>query len=225
MKKVILIVIGLFAVSTIVSAQGLKKDIFGVRAGLNLANVSMYSEGLIGKIELDTDSKTNFHVGFSYQHLLIPATPLYLETGLYFTQKGFKYFLDFSKYMVVDPNIELYYVKANSNSMYFQVPLLLNYHFAVAKNITIQPFAGLYLAYGIGGKTKTDNGEKKISEKSFGDDGYERFDLGIRAGIGATFGKIYMSIGYEPGLINISADTGEGRMKNENWAFTIGYNF
>ncbi|MDR0419897.1 MAG: PorT family protein [Prevotellaceae bacterium] len=214
MRKIVLTIIGLFVISAIASAQELKKDIFGIRAGLNLSHVTLSESAYGMSINIETDSKASFHAGFSYQRLLIPTTPLYLETGFYFSQKGFKYSL-------ASEDID---ITLNSTAMYLQIPVLLNYHFAVANNIIIQPFAGLYLSYGIGGKTRMNLGNNKISENTFGDDGYIRIDAGIRLGVGATFDKIYLGIGYEPGLINISNES-DITAKNTNWAFTVGYNF
>ncbi|MDR2650952.1 MAG: PorT family protein [Prevotellaceae bacterium] len=221
MKKIMLTVISLFAVYAMVSAQGFKKDIFGIRAGLNSSSIVESAESPI----INNGSRISFHVGLSYQHLLIPTTPLYLETGLYFTEKGFKQSLDWGYIRVIDdPDIELDDSKINANAMYLQVPLLLNYHFAVANNITIQPFAGFYLAYGIGGKIKDSGGEYKQSKNIFGD--IERLDIGVKVGVGATFNKIYLGIGYEPGLINIDdTDNNFAAAKNTNWTFSIGYNF
>ncbi|MDR1553413.1 MAG: PorT family protein [Prevotellaceae bacterium] len=220
MKKIMLTVISLFAVYATVSAQNFKKDIFGIRAGLNSSSIVESAESFGMSISAEYGSRISFHAGFSYQHLLIPATPLYLETGLYFTEKGFK-----QSVAMGDLYEELYGSKVNANAMYLKAPLLINYHFTLANNITIQPFAGFYVAYGIGGKIKYSSGEYKTSVKFFNDNAFEHLDLGLKVGVGATFDKIYVGIGYEPGLINIDDTGDEGTVKTKNWAFSIGYNF
>ncbi|MDR0754240.1 MAG: PorT family protein [Prevotellaceae bacterium] len=225
MKKFILIFISLFAVYTVVSAQNFKKNIFGIRAGLNSSSFVQSSDAFGMNISIETDSRISFHVGFSYQHLLIPTVPLYLETGLYFTEKGFKQSVDYSSVAIIEPEIDFYGSKITVNAMYLKTPLLLNYHFILANNITIQPFAGFYVAYGIGGKAKVISGGNKDSENTFGDNGLDRLDLGVRIGVGATFDRIYIGAGYEPGLISVSDSGEDSTVKTKNWAFTIGYTF
>ncbi|MDR2292259.1 MAG: PorT family protein [Prevotellaceae bacterium] len=229
MKKFILIFISLFAAYTTVSAQSFKKDIFGIRAGINSASFVESADAIGINISMETDSRISFHVGFLYQRLLIPTVPLYLETGLYFTEKGFKQSLVYTSFIPVYPpnDIDIYaHSKINVNAMYLKVPLLLNYHFILANNITIQPFAGFYLAYGIGGKMKfTDYSSDKKSANTFSDNGLDRLDLGVRLGVGATFDRIYIGAGYEPGLINVSDSGEDSTTKTKNWAFTIGYTF
>ncbi|MDR2126509.1 MAG: PorT family protein [Prevotellaceae bacterium] len=221
MKKFTLIFIGFFAVYATVLAQNFKKDIFGIRLGLNSSSMVESAESFGMSISAESGSRISFHVGVSYQHLIVPTIPLYLETGLYFTEKGFKQTLDYSSIPILEPDITINAHKINTNAMYLKLPLLLNYHFILGSNITIQPFAGFYLAYGIGGKMKIGGGKHNF----FGDDRADRLDLGGRIGVGATFDKIYIGIGYEPGLISILDGEGDSTMKNKNWAFSIGYNF
>jgi hypothetical protein len=210
MRKLLITIISLFAVSAMLTAQDLQPNIFGVRAGLNMANASLSTSG----VSLEPDSKISFNLGVSYQRLLAANTPLYFETGLYFTDKGF------------DCSIAgLGSLK--SDFIYLQVPVLLNYHFSVADDIIIEPFAGLYAAYGIGGKTKASaSGLGSESADSFDKDGYKNFDIGLKFGVGAAFNKIYVSVGYELGLWNIAPKDLGLKVKNQNWALlTVGYNF
>ena len=83
MKKLFLVVIALLMVNSL-SAQEWQKNIFGVRAGLNVSSFSTsYDE--------DLDVRTAFHVGFNYERLLAKNLPLYLETGLQLSAKGTQY--------------------------------------------------------------------------------------------------------------------------------------
>ncbi|MDR1984244.1 MAG: PorT family protein [Prevotellaceae bacterium] len=223
MKKLLLIICCLFTVSAITTAQELQKNIFGIRAGLNLSSM----KSTYGSLSSTSDTRVSFNVGASYQRLLSATVPLYLETGLYLTDKGETDELDVSKMPMPEPSYILS-EKETMSAMYIQVPVLLNYHFAAANTITIQPFAGLYAAYGIAGKIKTttklSNGNTKTdSQNSFSSNVTKRFDFGAKFGVGATFGKIYTSIGYELGLANISNKL--SKIKNINWALTFGYNF
>ena len=52
--------------------------IFGVRAGMNIANMTFKSDG----ISMTPNSVVRPFVGFSYQKSLMQTLPLYFETGL-----------------------------------------------------------------------------------------------------------------------------------------------
>ena len=55
-----------------------KKNILGVRAGLNLSSYSISAGGA----SISTDSRASFHVAVTDQILLCNKLPFYLETGL-----------------------------------------------------------------------------------------------------------------------------------------------
>lgn len=194
MKKLLCALLLLSSVATL-SAQ--EKNIFGVRAGLNIASLTV-PDGA------STNSKAGFQVGFSYERNLVDALPLYLETGLYFTGKGGKA------------------GGAKLNLGYLQVPVLVNYHWSVSDNATIQPFAGLYYAFGIHGKGKA-GGEKA---DLFGDEGgMRRSDLGVRLGAGVNFLKrYYAGLGYDIGVLNtIKEDL--ATMRTGTFFIQVGYKF
>lgn len=67
----------------------------------------------------------------------IAPIPLYLETGLYYAQKGYKY--------------ESYYdedEKETWDNHSVLMPLLVSYHLYFTDNLSIQPFTGAYVSYG-----------------------------------------------------------------------------
>lgn len=84
MKKFLLIVVATMFVGTI-SAQDWQKNIFGIRAGANFSNLTFKSSGSISG-----DIRPSFHAGFNYERLLLNNIPLYLESGLYYSNKGYK---------------------------------------------------------------------------------------------------------------------------------------
>ena len=153
MKKVLLIVAAILLASA-VSAQNYEKNILGVRAGLNLSSYSISAGGA----SISTDSRASFHVAVTDQILLSSKLPFYLETGLAFSSRGGK----------VDG--------VSFRPSYLQIPVLVNYHFNIKDIVTIQPFAGLYYGFGIGGKVKVGGEKGDI----FGDEGgLKRSDLGL----------------------------------------------
>lgn len=186
---------------------------FGVRTGLNFANIS-------GKDMVDTDMRTSFHVGVIADIPLMQS--LYIQTGLYVTEKGWKY-------------EENYYYKWEEkyNPMYLEIPILASYRYNFNDATQLQFNVGPYLAYGIGGSgkyEKTDDGGTDSYECDFfgkeseDKEGGKRFDYGLQIGLGFTFAKhYYVGCAYEFGLTKI-ADW-ETKPKNNNWMISLGYTF
>ncbi|MDR3047865.1 MAG: PorT family protein [Bacteroidales bacterium] len=206
MKKYLSALIALLFVTTL-TAQGLQKNIFGIRAGIN-------SSTMMHKPKGDTGSRIGFDFGASYQRLLSTHNPLHFETGLYLTSKGYE------DYEII--GMPFHSSMVDINLIYLQVPLVLNYDFIISNDVTIQPLAGLYVAYGIGGKRET----KKVANSSHSpyDMGYERFDWGLKIGIGTTFHNIYAGVGYEFGLYN-KVHGGYVKSGNRSLCLILGYNF
>lgn len=203
MKKTILILAAIL-LATAVSAQNHEKNILGVRAGLNLSSISVSAGGA----SASTDSRAAFHVAVVDQILLCNKLPFYLETGLGLSSRGGK----------VDGT--------TMRPLYLQVPVLVNYHFNIKDVVTIQPFAGLYYGFGIGGKGKTGGEKGDI----FGDDGgFKRSDLGVRLGAGVVWKRIYFGLGYDIGCLNLLKDEvfdgSDIKMRNNCFTISVGYNF
>lgn len=122
--------------------------------------------------------------------------PLYLETGLAYTEKGGR------KGRGAD--------KMSFNLNYLEIPAVLKYYYSPDGHFGIQPYAGGYIACGVGGKIK-DYGVRE-AYNAFGEDkpGYprfKRFDGGLKVGCGVSYDAFYVDLGYEYGLTNISHDT------------------
>lgn len=220
---------GVAALATVASAQGENKTVWGIRAGLNVANIHM--SDLDG--EAKPDSRTGFHAGVSFQQPLGKITPLYLESGLYMSAKGFKQKASF----------EGESFEATAKPMYLQIPILLSYHFNT-NSVSFQPYAGFYYGLGIGGKLESKysyDGETAsvktdlFKETKFEEEGetytedqkLKRSDFGMRFGLGVTIKQhYYIGAGYEMSLSNIAKDKEiYGKMKNRNFFVSVGYNF
>ncbi|WP_418425417.1 porin family protein [Alistipes sp.] len=200
MKKAFLILAAIL-LATAVSAQNHEKNILGVRAGLNLSSYSISESG----VSLSTDSRASFHVAVVDQILLCNRLPFYLETGLAFSSRGGKV------------------SGVSFRPSYLQIPVLVNYHFNIKDIVTIQPFAGLYYGFGIGGKVKAGGEKGDI----FGDEGgLKRSDLGVRLGAGVVWNRIYFGLGYDIGCLDLVKDNdSEGKMRNNCFSISVGYNF
>ncbi len=203
MKKLIFSLFG-FTVLFQAAAQNYEKNISGIRVGMNVSTlIERYDVG-----SYTTGSRTSFHAGISDQILLTSDLPLYLETGLYITQKGGR-----------NDNLKF-------SPLYLQIPLLINYHIFVGNRLSIDPFAGVYYALGVGGKIKYSSElYEEYEEDYFGRGGMaKRSDLGLRFGVGLSWRDAYLGLGYELGLMD-TRKAGMDKLKNGCFTLTVGYNF
>lgn len=127
MKKILLCLLALAAGLT---AFGQNESSFGVRAGLNVANLHLSAGGLSASL----DSRASYHVGFAYQQPVLRVLPLYFETGLYLSGRGAS---------VTAGDLDLGVEgKAKFNMLYLQVPAVVSWHFNI-KSVSIQPPASI----------------------------------------------------------------------------------
>ncbi|MDR0895170.1 MAG: DUF4421 domain-containing protein [Prevotellaceae bacterium] len=91
----------------------------------------------------------------------IAPIPLYIETGFYYMNKGFR-------------------INGSHSNNTAIMPLVSSYHFYLTKKMSIQPFMGGYVGYGLDA---------------------ENIDAGIRVGCGWNFSRLYVNMGYDYGLI------------------------
>lgn len=149
---------------------------YGLRLGLNLST-------LTGDVSDDLGMKPGLNVGPVIGVRLSDSTPVFLESGVFFSMNG---------------------AKDGDNSVslnYFRIPILIKYGVQVSDDIAVLPFIGPTVAFGIGGDRKIAGAG---STSSFGSDKYSRFDAGIRFGCGAEWNKLYLELGYEFGITNIA---------------------
>lgn len=159
---------------------------YGLRLGWALATVNSDDDVLDGG-----SARSGLNIGAVIGFQLAPAAPVYLETGLSYTEKGGEGRVDGNKF-TYDLN-------------YIELPILAKYKYYFTENFSLQPFVGGYLALGVGGKVK-DYGTSKDDRavySSFSDDFFQRFDGGLRIGCGAEYQMIYGELGYDFGLANI----------------------
>lgn len=173
---------------------------YGLRLGLNIACLNS------DIVDIDMDSRTGISIGGVYGLQLSNSSPIWLETGVFYSEKGGQSY----------HNSE----SIKTRFSYIQVPVVIKYSFDVYDDLYIQPLLGGYLAYGAGGKTK--NYSTRVSTDSF--DSFNRFDGGLRVGCGLEYLMLYAEIGFEFGLANISKDD-FNTARNQNFFMNIGVNF
>lgn len=157
---------------------------FGLRVGFGVATVNADDR------YLDGDSpKAGLNIGVAAGVQLAPATPLYLETGLSYIEKGGK-----------GGSRDAYTYTMN----YLEVPLLIKYQHNLDHETSLQPFVGVYGALGVSGKIKDQS--QRLIYNAFADDAFHRFDAGLRLGCGLQYDYLYAELGYDIGLANVSRD-------------------
>lgn len=227
MKQKSFLLCPFFFLITLCPTQAQKHTI--LRAGLNIANVTITNDGDIDK----ANSLTSYQVGILADMKVIPMVSV--QTGLLFTGKGSKT----QSGNTTDNN----YYRASSNPMYLELPLTL-----ILKSPTglLKFFggAGPYVAMGISGRNTVDGkflGTAFHSDKDIkwsNDDpstlnyeegsGYgilKRFDYGLNGTAGIETRFIVLSINYGLGLAKLQSGTNsqaDDKNKNRVLSFTAG---
>ncbi len=173
---------------------------FGVKGGLNLSNIKLSESG----ISITPNNLAGFHVGVIAD---IPvAANLYVQPGLFLTQKGFKYSVS-ENINVLDDDYNIS-IDLTAKPLYVELPVLLSYRLPVSNGLSVALEAGPYVAYGIGGneEVKASASGESITEsvKFFDDSGTNRFDAGAQFGLGLYVGRFMFGAAYQMGLVNIS---------------------
>jgi len=191
---------------------------FGIRAGVNFANMSFSN----GDYSASPGSRTTFHVGVVADIPLVES--FYIQSGLFLQNKGYK--------VEVDYEDSEYYNKETmiAKPMYLEIPVLASYRYNFNDATQLQINFGPYFGYGIGGKFKSeyeDEGYQESEEEDCFQDGeLKRFNCGLQVGAGITFAShIYLGIAYQFGLSNISDDGGDLKVKDKNLMVSVGYTF
>lgn len=132
--------------------------------------------------------KSGVNIGIAAGLPLSGFVPLYLESGLYYTEKGGK-----SSNGNVSAKLD-----------YLEIPVAFKYIADLNGTFSIQPYLGGYAALGVGGNVKES--DMKIAYSSFGGkpEQYRRGDAGIKAGVGVGIGMFYADVSYKWGLTNIT---------------------
>ena len=174
---------------------------YGIRLGMNISTLTG---------DIDMGSKVGLNVAPILGLRVSDTTPVFLESGLYFSGLGAKK------------------GKSSIALNYLEIPVLIKDGIQATDDIAVLPFVGPTFRYGLfGGKWKTE-GEGKVN--SFGGDRFKRADMGIKLGCGAEYNKLYLELGYEFGIINIAgwkAANGidDGSSHNGNFFVNLGVNF
>jgi hypothetical protein len=227
MKKVSLLFILLSGFLLNSSAQ---KSSAILRAGVNLANVSINKDGNTD----EANSLTSFQAGILGD---LPLTSfLYVQPGILFTGKG-------SKTQIGQPS-DANYSRSEVNPYYIEIPVNVVLKAPLNKDSKFFAGAGPYVAMGVAGKRKLNY---KIAGVSFsrtddiqfsnddpttaGEEGagfgiLKRFDYGLNGTVGIEGKSVSISANYGLGLAKLQSGTTNGEDNNNKHrvlSFTIGF--
>lgn len=182
---------------------------FGIKAGVNFANVTISADELGGG-SFSPKSLTSFHFGGLVDYSF--SEKVSIQPALMLSGKGFK--------------VEMGSIETSMNLMYLEIPVNVVYKLG-----GVYLGAGPYAAFGLSGKEKyedsddsDDNYEEDVKFGS-GDEEIKGTDFGVNllAGYQLTNG-LNFGVGYGLGLSNLSNES-SGEIKNKLFSISVGYSF
>lgn len=203
-----------------------------LKAGVNLANVSVTDNGSVDEAKM----LTSFHVGFISDIKL--ASLFSVQPGILFTGKG-------SKIQRGKPSDNGYF-RQTSNPMYIEVPVNLVIKAPVGGGTKLFAGAGPYLGIGIAGKNKTegktflgttysregaidfsnDDPTTLSEEEGTGFGIIKRFDYGLNGTAGIETKSVVLSVNYGLGLAKLqsgSNSSADDNNKHRVLSFSVGF--
>ncbi|MFT3825080.1 MAG: porin family protein [Chitinophagaceae bacterium] len=197
------------------STATMGRTTFGIRAGVNFQNINGKDES---GDNLDYKIKTGFHVGVNAE---VPVAPdFYIQPGVLFTTKGAKY----------NDDVKL-------NISYLEVPVNFLYKPMLGSGKLLLG-VGPYIAFGVGGKLKNDNGtDADVKFKNEISPGealtalyLKRLDAGGNLLFGYEFSnKLSFQFNAQLGMVKINpkienVDT-DAKYRNTGFGVSAGYRF
>ena len=154
----------------------------------------------------DLGTKVGMNLGAVVGARVSEATPIFLESGLYYSMRGAKT------------------GKTSAGLNYLELPILIKYGVQVADEIAILPYVGPYFAYGISGKYKIQNGDVVAKRGSY--NYFNHWDMGFKIGCGAEYNKLYAELGYQIGVSNLAKENpADEKSHTSAIYFNVGVNF
>lgn len=164
MKKLLFLFSLLLAVG-VVANQAQAQTSFGIRGGVNIANLN--------DTDADTDSRTGLHAGL-YFNFPVTNSPVSIQPEVLYTQKG---------YEVGDDPVKLDYI---------EIPVLAKFDFITDGSITPNVYFGPSVGFNVNAEDEIGGDiEDSVKGTEFGvvvggGLGFGRLDLGVRYGAGLT---------------------------------------
>ncbi|CAH0336514.1 hypothetical protein FVB9288_02219 [Flavobacterium sp. CECT 9288] len=202
MKKIILTVAAVFAFG-FANAQETK---FGVKGGLNLANIS-------GDVE-DNSSKIGFNVG-GFVEIKV-SDKFSVQPELLFSTQGTKF----------EESGSGFSAEVKYNLSYLNIPVMAKYYAADKFSLEFGPQIG-FLTSAKADFTATESGVTESGKEDVKDD-FESIDFGLNFGAGYDLTeKLSLGLRYNLGLSNIGKfEAGDdSKLNNSVLSLSFGYKF
>lgn len=180
---------------------------YGLKGGVNLANVTPSEDGI--------DTRTGGTMGVSLT--VTPAFfPLGIETGLYYSQKGFE--------STVGP------FGAVTKIDYLEIPLLARLDLLPLPILSPHLLAGPYIGFNVNSRFEPDAGDSGFQLDSVDlKDDTRSSDLGLMFGAGSDFNlgitSLSLQARYSLGLQSIMTAEDPGDNKHSVFSIVLGINF
>ena len=187
---------------------------YGLRLGLSIASLSS------DYVNFDMGTRTGLNFGAVYGLQLANSTPLWLEFGALYSEKGGEN----TNFVNASNPSGNYTEKVTTRLSYIEVPVVVKYSLDLADDLYLQPFLGGYLAMGIGGKTKHYGYSDQTRDSHSSYDYFKRFDGGLRVGCGLEYQMVYAEAGFDFGLANI-CDNDFDATHTRSFFVNVGVNF
>ncbi|MGF1669264.1 MAG: porin family protein [Balneolaceae bacterium] len=205
MKKTIVLLVGLFFVLGFeYELQAQSQIKFGVRGGLNFAN--------LGNADFETEPRTGFMAGM-FANIPIPVLPFDLEAGINYSQKGVK---------TREERTELTF-----KLDYIEVPVLAKIHFAPAVALNPYFLAGPYIEFNVNAKSESRDEENRMSIDLSDETEFVNFGLvgGIGTDINVGISRVNIQGRFNLGLRNTFNDRFGGNENNMLFSILAGFTF
>lgn len=178
-------------------------DYTGLRLGYNSASLR-FSDS---QYNLDPTSGVNVGIVFGWY---LGNSPFILEPGVLYSKKGGKFSGHDGEYFTQKVNMHM-----------LEFPCVLKVDLASPSGLfRIQPFAGAYMGFGMGGQIKDS---MDGNWDTF--DTYDNFDAGFRYGCGLSMANAYFEVAYDYGLTNMENNNHSGDVHTKTFSLNVGINF
>lgn len=203
--KAIVAVVLMLSATLSVNAQGSNRVTerfhFGIRGGFSIN--SWRGDGADY-----TDALAAPTGGFAFDFQIAPV-PVFLGFGVNYLNEGAIIKI---KYPYIGKTRT---EKETVNASAIHLPLVFGYHFNVAPDLFVSPYAGSFMSYIVEDMDDDDDDDDNFLED-------ERFNYGMRIGCGLNYKRLTFDMAYDYGLKNMGPKHFD--LRSGTFLVTIGYN-
>lgn len=175
---------------------------YGVKAGLNLSNMTIDGSN-------DRNLRTGFHAGvFSRMGI---SEFFSVQPELLYTTKGFTNSYDIA---VAEGEVDF-------NLNYIEIPVNLVYHLAEDFSFQFGPYIGYLLTANVETTNEVLNFFDFDTDSDIDRDNFKSFDFGVTAGLEFQLDPILLGFKYNLGLMNVAEDNLPGTLLGDKSKNTV----